>query len=127
MIKFYKDEDYNTIARWWVDHDQVPCPRNLLPSIGFIVDDVVAGFLYQTDSEVCFFETVVSKKDSDKEKRREALDTLIGTIVDSAKEMKYKRLIFHTLHPRLANEVQQKWDCKQFHGSSERFFKELIA
>ena len=126
MIKFYKDEDYNMIARWWIDHDQVPCPSDLLPSIGFIIDDIVAGFLYQTDSGVCFFETVVSKKDSDKEKRREALDQLIDTIVNCAKEMKYKRLIFHTLHPRLASEVQKKWECKQHDGSNERFYKELI-
>jgi hypothetical protein len=125
-IKFYNDSDYNMLAKWWIDHDQIPCPRNLLPNLGFIIDDMVAGFLYQTDSGVCFFETVISKKDSDKDERREALDKLIETIVDSAKEMKYKRLIFHTLHPRLADEVSKKWECTKWYGSNERFVKELI-
>lgn len=126
MIKLFdKEKDYKTIAKWWLEHDQIPCRIDLLPNIGYIVDDMVVGFLYLTDSKVCFFESIVSKKNSDKEQRREALDKLIDVIVNSAQEMGYENLIFHTLNPRLKDEVSKKWNCIQAEGSTERFYKDL--
>lgn len=126
MVKlFNKDEDYEKIAKWWIDHDQVPCPIDLLPNIGFIVDDMVVGFLYQTDSGICFVESLVSKKDTNKEERREALDKLMDSLVEVAEGMKYKKIIFHTLHPRIEEQSLQTWKCIKHPGSNERFYRSL--
>lgn len=125
MIKIYdKQKDYKKIAKWWIDHGQVPCHPDLLPNLGFIIDDIVAGFIYQTDSSTVYFESIVSKKDSDKEERRKALKILIETVCNTSKEMGYKQLIFHTVYPHL-KKLGEEFGCKAFDGSNERFFKEL--
>lgn len=119
------DKDYETIAKWYTEHDQIPCRRDLFPSLGFIADDLVVGFLYQTDSKIVHFESIVSKKDSDKEKRREALNQIIDMAIKSAIEMGYNQLVFHTIYPHLKQLGLEKWECKPFPGSNERFFKDL--
>ncbi len=121
---FNKDKDYNTIAKWWIEHDQIPCPINLLPTLGFIVDDLVVGFIYQSDSKAVFFESIVSKKDSDKEQRREALNSIIDLSCKASKEMGYERLIFHTSYPGL-KELAVEWGCKPYLNTTERFYKDL--
>lgn len=45
----------------------------LPPTGGYVIDGVVAAFLYLTDSKVAFLENVISSPDSTKEQRREAL------------------------------------------------------
>lgn len=125
MIKIFdKDKDYNTIARWWIDHNQLPCQKDLLPNLGFIVDDIVAGFVYQTDSKTVYFESIVSKKDSNKEDRQKALNDLIEVVINTSKEMGYQQLIFHTVYPHL-KELGKKWGCHPFPGFNERFYKDL--
>jgi len=126
MVRFFdKEKDYNTIAKWWIEHDQVPCPKDLLPNLGFIVDDLVVGFIYQTDSEIVFFESIVSKKDSDKEDRKEALNAIIDMSCKVSKEMGYSRLIFHTAYPSLKELGIKEWNCKPYMNTNERFYKEL--
>lgn len=126
MIRlFNKETDYNTIVKWWLDHDEFPCPVDLLPNIGFIVDDIVAGFLYQTDSKICFVESLISKKDTNKEERRIALDKLMDSLVEAAEGMNYKKIIFQTSHPRIKEQSLKTWKCVQHPGSQERFYRSL--
>lgn len=126
MVRLFdKDKDYVTIAKWWIDHDQIPYPINLLPNIGFIADELVVGFLYQTDSNVCFIESVVSKKDSNKEERQAALDKLATALIEAAKEMKYKKVIFHTQYPTLKERSMDCWGFENCDGSIERFQRSL--
>lgn len=126
MIRlFNKDKDYNTIARWWLDHEQIPCDINLLPNIGFIVDDIVVGFLYQTDSGVCFVESVVSDKKSKKEDRKKALDDMANALMNVAKEMNYKKIIFHTIYPSLKEQSLENWGFDNYPGSVERFQRSI--
>ena len=124
MIKIFEKEDYKTIEKWWIDHDQKPCPYNLLPSIGYIVNDMVAGFLYQTDSELCFIESLISDKKSDKEKRSEALGHLFDNLKMSVEEMQYKRVILHTIHPKV-KEWGSKYGFQPFNNSQECFFLDI--
>lgn len=122
MIRLFdKDKDYNTIMKWWLDHDQIPCAVNLLPNIGFIVDELVVGFLYQTDSSVCFIECVVSDKNSDKEKRQKALIELGNMLIDTAKEMKFKKAYFHSRHPSIIENGLSHWGFTNCLNSIERF------
>ncbi len=126
MVRLFdKEKDYETVARWWFDHGQIPCPIDLLPNIGVIVDDIVAGFLYQTDSGIIHFESVISKKDSDKIKRREALIVLFDSCIRMSREMNYKQAVFYTLIPHFKELCVNKFGCKVFNGSVERFYKDL--
>ena len=126
MVRLFdKDKDYETIAKWYASHDQIPCPIDLLPNIGFIANELVVGFLYQTDSGICFVESVVSKKDSNKEERKIALDEMAEALMSAAKEMNYKAIIFHTLYPSLKQQSMLNWGFKNCEGSEERFYRSL--
>lgn len=125
MIRlFNKDKDYKTIVKWWLDHDQIPCPINLLPNIGFIVDELVVGFLYQTDSSVCFIECVVGDKNGNKDKRKKALLDLGEMLVNTAKEMNFKKVCFHSVHPSVI-DTALNLQFKNLDKSKERFERNL--
>lgn len=78
--------DYKKISEWWNKRDSDPIPSNLLPAIGYIVDECCAGWLYKTDSDFCLIEWIVSDPSSDKIERDEALDVLIDTLENEAKK-----------------------------------------
>lgn len=81
--------DYDEIlVKWWKDWRWEPPSRGFLPEDGlggFIVYDgdvpVCAGYMYITNSRAGWCDFIVSNFNyKDKEKRKEALELLIGTI-----------------------------------------------
>lgn len=89
-IEIFKETDYPTLYSWWTDHGWSPVPFNMLPKTGFVVDNICAGFIYITDSQLCHMEWIISDPNSDKEKRDVALNTLIDTLCMVAKEYNCK-------------------------------------
>ncbi len=88
MLKIYNEaEHYDLIKKWWQDHNWLPIDKNILPKTGLIVNDCVAGFLYQTDSSLAWVEWIVSDKNSDKKLRKESLYILINELTNIAKDM----------------------------------------
>lgn len=64
-----------------------------LPRFGFVVDGIVAGFLYRTDSAVCYLDSFISDPKSDRDARRAALDLLIDALKAEAKELKFTAIV----------------------------------
>lgn len=60
---------------------------SLIPPTGFVADDIVAGFLYVTNSKLGFIDSFVSDPTSAKEARRVAIIEIMGAIVADAREM----------------------------------------
>ena len=58
---------------------------------------VCAGFLYNTDSKICVFEFVVSNPKATKKDRIIALNQLIKSVQDIAKQRKYS-LIYTSIN-----------------------------
>lgn len=85
-IKIFQEKDYPILHSWWTRHGWTPVAFEMLPKIGYIVNDVCAGFLYVSDSKLCHLEWLVSDPESEKTKRSDSLNILIDTLCLTAKE-----------------------------------------
>jgi hypothetical protein len=89
-------EDYPTINKWYLARGMMPLSEHLYPDIGFIVENIGAGFLYQTDSALCFIDGYISSPSSDKEERRVAFDKITTAIVRTAKDHGFRSILAYT-------------------------------
>lgn len=94
-------KDYETVCVWWRKHDWTPVPVSSLPRTGFIVDDLAAGFLYITDTNLTWLEWVVANPEAEKEQRSKAVDAVIEALLDRAKELGFTRVFTSTNNPAL--------------------------
>lgn len=102
--------DYNTLVEWWNYYKFPPPAIEFLPDGGecgmMIVSDegveLCAGFIYETNSKVCWMELIVANPDvTDKELRKEALIALIENLSYLAYEWGYKWIFTSVKHPSL--------------------------
>lgn len=107
MIKRFEHSDYPLLVEWWKSHKWPSVPQECLPQIGFIVNDLCAGFLYQTDSSICIMEWIIADKKSDLVKRRESLDILIATLSNEAKNLGFKHIFTSTPHTSLISRYKK--------------------
>jgi hypothetical protein len=101
MVKPFTLEHYSEVHGWWEAHGWAPIALDSLPSTGFIVEGVCAGFLYSTDSNMCILEWVISNPNASKEARSEGLDDLIDALLKAAHDKKYKMVFTSVSHPKL--------------------------
>ena len=80
-----KEEDYETICKWWKWWRWPVIPRKMLPDkgkSGFIVEKnnipIVSGFLYLTNSTGALLEWIVSNPEYREDDRKEAIELLIN-------------------------------------------------
>jgi hypothetical protein len=100
-IKPFEESDHPLLCSWWEEHGWAPVSLNMLPKIGYIVDDICAGFLYINDSKLCHLEWIIADPKSDKNKRSEALNVLISTLCFTAKEYGCEAVFTATKHKSL--------------------------
>jgi hypothetical protein len=100
-IRRYDETDFDTLKVWWDHHKFEGMVPAMLPRIGYVVEGVCAGFLYQTDSAFALFEWVISNTESDKEIRRAGLDLLITAAAQEAQNLGFKVLYSTIKHPAL--------------------------
>ena len=79
-----KEEDYETICKWWKWWRWPVIPRKMLPDkgkSGFIVEKnnipIVSAFLYLTNSTGALLEWIVSNPEYREDDRKEAIELLI--------------------------------------------------
>lgn len=89
------DEDYDTIlVEWWKDWSWESPTKDFLPENGsgglMVMDNdipVCAGFMYTTNSAVAWVDWIISNKNYRKKPERAiALDILVNSLTNSAKE-----------------------------------------
>jgi hypothetical protein len=93
-VRYLTEIDYDILCGWWKWHRFPAPPKDFLPENGlggFMVTfdeiNVVSGFIYFTNSKICWSEFIVSNNEfKDKEKRKEAIKILINEINTIAKE-----------------------------------------
>lgn len=100
---FDKQKDYATICSWNYNHGVHTLVKESLPEIGYIIDGVVAGFLYQTDSDVAIIEGYTSNKHSDKNERRDGLVLLTETLLNRATELNFKNVLYFSNNKNVHN------------------------
>jgi hypothetical protein len=93
--RYFTEEDYPMLLEWW-KFWRFPAPGLInLPKTGVIVNinekDICSGFVYLTNSNMCWIEFIVSNPDEkDKEVRKIAISECINQLCYIAKEMGYQ-------------------------------------
>lgn len=98
IIKISSTDYDNILSGWWKDWRWTPPVKSFLPENGtggLIVYDgdtpVVAGFIYNTNSDVAWADWIISNiKYKDREKRKMAIEALLTALEDVAKKMNKK-------------------------------------
>lgn len=106
-IELVNEQNYEMLVEWWKGHNWGIIPYSMLPKIGFIVEDTVAGFIYSTDSEICLIEWIISDPKSEKLKRKECVDILLKTLCSTAKEMGFKIGYTYTKNKGLIENLEK--------------------
>jgi len=89
-IRIFKPEDYTQLTGWFKHREMNVPPQDFLSSMGYIVDNVAAGFIYTTNSCVAIIDTYITNPDSDKKDRDIALDWITIHLTAYAKNGGYK-------------------------------------
>ena len=116
QIRFWNlDRDYDTLVKWWTQHEFGTVPKECLPPDGIIVENdgvpICAGGLYiGVGTQFAFMEWIVGDKTADKRQLHSALKLCIDSIMDMAKS-KNMRLVFTVT----AEQALQKRYTK-YHG-----------
>ena len=95
-----RESDWDTLVAWWDTWPDWTTPaRGFLPNNGtggLMVEkdgvSIVAGFIYETNSDGVLFEWVVSNPDYREKDRQDAIDKLINDAESKIKEMGYKHI-----------------------------------
>lgn len=98
QARAYSDADYECLASWWEAWGWPALPKEALPEIGVVVESIdgeskrkiCAGFVYKTDSTLCWIEWIISDKNYRESDRKEAMLLLIKSLTQAAKELGYK-------------------------------------
>lgn len=109
-------EDYEMLVEWW-KYYRFPAPAiEFLPdggNCGLMVTnqvgrEICAGFIYETNSKVCWMELIVANPDvKDKEKRKKALTFLIKNLAELAQDWGYKWIFTSVSHPSLKQRYEE--------------------
>lgn len=115
-IRVLSDTDYdNILVDWWAQWDWEAPSKDFLPDNGkggFIVYDsdtpICAGFMYMTNSKVCWVDWIVSNKEyREKPYRKEAITLLIDTLTNVGKNMGCKYVYALIKHGNLIKTYEE--------------------
>lgn len=89
MVRPYNTTDLKEIMEWFLQR-KIPITPDYFPKHGFIVPGVAAGFIFSTDSNFCIFECFISNPNSPRTLRREALEKIVASMIQKAKELEFR-------------------------------------
>ena len=101
IVRPLREDDWDTLLSWWK-----AWPNWENPAKGFLPDDgtgglmieknnkpIVAGFLYQTNSDAVLFEWVVSDPDYREDDRKTAIELLIKEAENTCRDWGYTHMV----------------------------------
>ena len=89
-IRIFKPEDYSQLTGWFKHREMNVPPLDLLSNVGFIADDIAAGFIYTTNSSIAIIDCYISNPDSDIDDRNRALELITIHLISYAKNCGFK-------------------------------------
>jgi hypothetical protein len=92
-IRAFSHLDLDEMNDWYTQRHEPTVPVEALPSLGFLVPGVAAGFLYQTDSSLAFVEGLVSNPNARLCVRARALALILEGLVEAARGFGFKQVI----------------------------------
>ena len=98
-VRFLKEDDYEVLCEWWKAFRFPAPPRDFLPENGtggiMVQKDgvnIVAGFVYFTNSAIAWSEFIISNFDYKDKDRKEAIKILIYELNELSKSKGSKYL-----------------------------------
>jgi hypothetical protein len=122
MIRRVRPRDFDAVNDWYTRRGIRPVNDGVLPEVGFIVEGVAAGWLMQTDSDICLFEGVITNPDAPSEARDRAINLLLSTLKKTGDELGFKRFVAFTEVPSIGERLAV--DGFSFQGTLHLFVKE---
>jgi hypothetical protein len=101
-VRALQESDWEMLVKWWASWKDwgVNPSKDMLPQNGtggLIVEkdgvNIVAGFLYLTNSKVAWMEWIVSDPDYKESDRADALELLINSLEDIARGVGYEIIL----------------------------------
>jgi len=125
------DADWDTLVSWWKWWKWPIMPRGFLPKNGtggIMIEKnntpIVAGFLYETNSEVLILEWIISNPKYKETDREEAIELLIKESEKKAKKLNYKYM-FSVGRNKYLVGTHEKLGWNIDHRSSHEMTKKL--
>jgi len=85
MLRRYTHFDYGIITEWARARQFPVLPQEFLPATGLIHEGHCVGFLYGTDSKICWMEWIISNPNSKSSERNTAMNELLDGLIEEAK------------------------------------------
>ena len=126
-----RDSDWDILVSWWKWWRWPIMPKDFLPENGtggLVIEKnnipIVAGFLYETNSEVLILEWIVSNPEYKQTDRQDAVELLIKESENRAKDLGYKYMFSVGKNKHLINTHEKLgWDVDK--RSSHEITKKL--
>ena len=98
-MRLFVPDDLPMINGWLAARGQKETEMGLLPGFGMIEPDVAVGFSMEMDSKIAIIHQFISSPAVTSERRAAALLNLGFAMVEHARMMGMKRIIFQSVHP----------------------------
>lgn len=122
-VRVFREEDIDEINDWFDDRGEAGISTRVLSRTGLISPGVACGFLFATDSRVCFLDFYISNPHAPKAARNEAFDEITRQLIATAKERDYLLIFGASSH----KSIQER--CLKFgfthQGSQEVYTMEI--
>ena len=109
--QFIPERHYEKVCSWWEGHGWPRMPLHALPSRGYIVEDIAAGFLYSTDSAIAWMEFIVANPAAKDRDIYSGVRDLVNEIIKDATEDGYS-MIFTAVRHRGLGKLYERQDFK---------------
>jgi len=107
----FEDSHYPMLCKWWESHKWPVMPRQFLPQTGIISKKdgvyLCAGFLYKTDSDLCWLEYLISNRHGLRDCHSEGVDRCIEALLKQAKLDGFKAVFTSCKVKRLVSRYQE--------------------
>ena len=131
------ESDWSILVSWWKWWRWTIMPKGFLPENGtggIMIEKnnipIIAGFLYETNSDVLILEWVVSNPKYKEKDRKEAVELLIKEAENRAKQLNYKYMFSVGRSKHLINTHEKlgwKIDKKPSHEITKKLILYIIC
>jgi hypothetical protein len=122
-MRLFEEKDIETINGWYRARQQPELNKYLFPDTGFFIENVAVGFLYRTDSCLCFLDGYVCSPSSTKEQRAAAFEKITHMLIRVAKDQGYTRILAYTKSPGI-KKIAERFQFS-LKGDYTLFIKEI--